>query len=155
MYGRLVASLVAAIVAATALVSSQAARGFLARPSPAAIRILTWNVYRDTIFPAEGEDVDVAAATRPAQFARVMNWHRARQETRQWDPVVSCVERWKTHAHEGRSRFKPIVEPRYCHSVHFFLLVRAHATHCSCASHPGGEIRVVDMLVGDPLPRIC
>jgi len=72
MYGRLVASLVAAIVAATALVSSQAARGFLARPSPAAIRILTWNVYRDTIFPAEGEDVDVAAATRPAQFARVM-----------------------------------------------------------------------------------
>jgi endonuclease/exonuclease/phosphatase family metal-dependent hydrolase len=83
MYGRLVASLVAAIVAATALVSSQAARGFLARPSPAAIRILTWNVYRNTIFPTEGEDVDVAAATRPARFARVMRALR---------PDVVCLQ---------------------------------------------------------------
>jgi endonuclease/exonuclease/phosphatase family metal-dependent hydrolase len=83
MFGRLAALLVFAILPATALVSGQAAHGFFARPSPAAIRILTWNVYRNTIFPTDGEDVDVAAATRPAQFARVM---RALQ------PDVVCLQ---------------------------------------------------------------
>jgi len=72
MFGRVVASLAFPILTATALVSGQGPHGFLARPSSAAIRILTWNVYRNTIFPTAGEDVDVAAATRPAQFARVM-----------------------------------------------------------------------------------
>ena len=62
----------AVIVALTAVLAAQPARAFLQKPEAGAIRVLTWNIYRDSIFPAEGVAVDASAATRPAQFARVL-----------------------------------------------------------------------------------
>ena len=62
----------AAIVALTAVLAAQPARTFLQKPEAGAIRVLTWNIYRDSIFPPEGEAVDASAATRTAQFARVV-----------------------------------------------------------------------------------
>jgi len=100
MFGRLVASFAFAILTATALVSGQGAHGFLARPSAAAIRILTWNVYRNTIFPTEGEDVDVAAATPPAQFARVMRALR---------PDVVCLQEITAAVERTASLMNPVL----------------------------------------------
>ena len=72
--GRLILSLTAAILgltlAAGALV---AAPDFLQRPAPDAIRILTWNVYRDSIFPSHGLHIDEDGTDRPARFARVVS----------------------------------------------------------------------------------
>src|SRR6185369_15737710 len=56
---------------------------FLQRPAADAVRLLTWNIYRDSIFPEAGRAVDVAAATRPAQFARVVRAVR---------PDVICLQ---------------------------------------------------------------
>jgi endonuclease/exonuclease/phosphatase family metal-dependent hydrolase len=69
---QLFASMTTAILGVTAVLAAQPAHGFLAKPAGAAIRVLTWNVYRSSIFPQEGEVVDVSAANRPAQFARVL-----------------------------------------------------------------------------------
>jgi endonuclease/exonuclease/phosphatase family metal-dependent hydrolase len=68
----LLALLTAAVLWGTALLAAQPAHGFLDKPTDAAIRVLTWNVYRDSIFPRDGEVVDAAGANRPAQFARVL-----------------------------------------------------------------------------------
>jgi endonuclease/exonuclease/phosphatase family metal-dependent hydrolase len=76
-------SLTTAILALTALLAVQPVHGFLSRPTGASIRVLTWNVYRSSIFPKDGEAVDPAADTRPAQFARVL---RAVQ------PDVVCLQ---------------------------------------------------------------
>jgi endonuclease/exonuclease/phosphatase family metal-dependent hydrolase len=69
---QLLVSLASAILALTAGLSAQPPRGFLAKPASTAIRVLTWNVYRSSIFPANGETVDLAATDRPARFARVV-----------------------------------------------------------------------------------
>lgn len=81
--GRFHLSMTAAIVAATAILAAQPVPGFLARPADQAIRLLTWNVYRNSVFPPKGELVDVAAATRPAQFARILRAVR---------PDVVCLQ---------------------------------------------------------------
>jgi endonuclease/exonuclease/phosphatase family metal-dependent hydrolase len=47
------------------------------------MRVFTWNVYHSSIFPAEGEAVDLSAANRPAQFARVLQAVR---------PDVVCLQ---------------------------------------------------------------
>ena len=75
--------MIAAIVALTAVLALQPARGFLSKPDAAAIRVLTWNVYRDSIFPPVGQAVDASAANRPAQFARVLQALR---------PDVLCLQ---------------------------------------------------------------
>jgi endonuclease/exonuclease/phosphatase family metal-dependent hydrolase len=81
--GQFFASMTAAIVGATAILAAQPTDGFLAKPTDAAIRVLTWNVYHGSIFPKDGEVVDVAAANRPAQFARVL---------RALKPDVVCLQ---------------------------------------------------------------
>jgi hypothetical protein len=53
-------------------VTAQATPGFLSKPTTQAIRLLTWNVYRDSIFPVGDQCVDAVDASRPAQFARVL-----------------------------------------------------------------------------------
>ena len=80
---QLFASMTMAILVVTASLAAQPARGFLRKPADAAIRVLTWNVYRDSIFPPDGETVDVSAANRPAQFARVLQALR---------PDVLCLQ---------------------------------------------------------------
>ena len=72
-----------ALVAATAVLAAQPNRGFLDRPADTAIRVMTWNVYRNSVFPPEGELVDMTAATRPAQFARILRAVR---------PDVVCLQ---------------------------------------------------------------
>lgn len=81
--GPLLVSMTMAILVVTTSLAAQPARGFLRKPADAAIRVLTWNVYRDTIFPPDGETVDVSAANRPAQFARVLQALR---------PDVLCLQ---------------------------------------------------------------
>ena len=76
-------SMTSAIVCLTAILAGQPAHKFLDKPTSAAIRILTWNVYRSSIFPQGGEVVDVSAANRPAQFARVLKALR---------PDVLCLQ---------------------------------------------------------------
>jgi endonuclease/exonuclease/phosphatase family metal-dependent hydrolase len=66
------AAVTTVLVALTALGAWQPSERLLAKPVPAALRILTWNIYRDSIFPEEGHLVNAAAAGRPAQFARVL-----------------------------------------------------------------------------------
>jgi endonuclease/exonuclease/phosphatase family metal-dependent hydrolase len=56
----------------TALHSQHAVPTFLNKPSDDAIRVLTWNVYRNSIIPRSRETIDPGAATRPSQFARVL-----------------------------------------------------------------------------------
>ena len=80
---QLFASLTTAIFVVTTSLAAQPARGFLRKPDAAAIRVLSWNVYRDSIFPPDGETVDVSAANRPAQFARVLQALR---------PDVLCLQ---------------------------------------------------------------
>jgi endonuclease/exonuclease/phosphatase family metal-dependent hydrolase len=72
-----------ALTLTTVLVAQQPALEFLRKPSADAIRVLTWNVYRNSILPKEGRTVDVAGAGRPSQFARVL---RAVQ------PDVVCLQ---------------------------------------------------------------
>jgi endonuclease/exonuclease/phosphatase family metal-dependent hydrolase len=77
--------LVAATVASlglTAIVGVQPSQGFLPKQA-GAMRVFTWNVYHSSIFPEEGEAVDVSAANRPAQFARVLQAVR---------PDVVCLQ---------------------------------------------------------------
>jgi endonuclease/exonuclease/phosphatase family metal-dependent hydrolase len=76
-------STAAAIALAAIVVSGQAAPAFLSKPNTRAVRILTWNVYRNSIFPPDGQVVDIMGATRPAQFARVL---RALQ------PDIVCLQ---------------------------------------------------------------
>ncbi len=64
-------------------VTAQATPGFLSKPTTQAIRLLTWNVYRNSIFPVGDQSVDAAGASRPARFARVL---RAVQ------PDVVCLQ---------------------------------------------------------------
>jgi endonuclease/exonuclease/phosphatase family metal-dependent hydrolase len=56
----------------TALHGQPAVPTFLNKPSDDAIRVLTWNVYRNSILPTSGQRIDPDAATRPSQFARVL-----------------------------------------------------------------------------------
>ena len=80
--GQLLLSTTTAIfVLSAVLFPFQPARGFLNKPTADAIRVLTWNVYHNSIMPAEGSVGD--GATRPAQFARVV---RAVQ------PDVVCLQ---------------------------------------------------------------
>jgi endonuclease/exonuclease/phosphatase family metal-dependent hydrolase len=73
-----------AIVGWVALVvTGQPTQGFLSKPTTDAIRVLTWNVYRNSIIPPANQVADVAGANRPAQFARVL---RALQ------PDVACLQ---------------------------------------------------------------
>ncbi len=81
--GPLLASMTAAILGLTAVLAAQASPGFLGRPSEASIRVVTWNVYDSSIFPQDGEAVDVSAANRPGQFARVL---------RALKPDVLCLQ---------------------------------------------------------------
>lgn len=55
---------------------------FLKKP-PASLRLMTWNIYRDSIFPSGSGRPDPAAPDRPGQFARVI---RAVQ------PDVLCLQ---------------------------------------------------------------
>ena len=61
-----------AVVVLTTVLGAQPVPGFLLKPQGGAIRVMTWNIYRDSVFPADGEQVDASAASRPAQFARVL-----------------------------------------------------------------------------------
>jgi len=61
-----------AVVVLTTVLGAQPVPGFLLKPQAGAIRVMTWNIYRDSVFPADGEQVDASAASRPAQFARVL-----------------------------------------------------------------------------------
>jgi len=56
---------------------------FVQPPAAEAVRLVTWNIYRDSIFPEAGRAVDVADANRPAQFARVVRAVR---------PDVLCLQ---------------------------------------------------------------
>jgi hypothetical protein len=60
-----------AIFGATAAVAGQPRQGVRARPATA-IPVLTWNVSQHSVFPKDGETVDVTAATWPVRFARVL-----------------------------------------------------------------------------------
>jgi endonuclease/exonuclease/phosphatase family metal-dependent hydrolase len=64
-------------------VTAQPTHGFLSKPTTEAIRVLTWNVYRNSIIPSSSQAVDVAGASRPSRFARVL---RALQ------PDVVCLQ---------------------------------------------------------------
>jgi endonuclease/exonuclease/phosphatase family metal-dependent hydrolase len=81
--GQQLVSIPMAIVGLTAILAIQPAHGFLGKPAGAAIRMLTWNVHRSSVFPRDGELVDVSAANRPAQFARVLQAVR---------PDVMCLQ---------------------------------------------------------------
>ncbi len=50
--------------------AAQPARGFLSKPSPDAIRVLTWNVYRNSIVTSGNEAAK--DLSRTARFARVL-----------------------------------------------------------------------------------
>jgi endonuclease/exonuclease/phosphatase family metal-dependent hydrolase len=80
---RLLVSVTTAILGLTALLGAQPAHDFLSRPVSASIRVVTWNIYRSSIFPPEGEEVDLNGATRPARFARVV---------RALHPDVVCLQ---------------------------------------------------------------
>src|SRR4029453_4153967 len=80
---QILVSMTSATLCLTAVLAGEPAHKFLAKPTNAAIRILTWNVYRSSIFPQDGEAVDVSAANRPAQFARVLKALR---------PDVVCLQ---------------------------------------------------------------
>lgn len=80
---QILVSMTSATLCLTAVLAGEPAHKFLGKPTNAAIRILTWNVYRSSIFPQDGEVVDVSAANRPAQFARVLKALR---------PDVVCLQ---------------------------------------------------------------
>ena len=80
---RFLASVTTAILGLTALLGAQPAHDFLARPASASIRVVTWNIYRSSIFPPDGDVVDINGATRPARFARVI---------RALHPDVVCLQ---------------------------------------------------------------
>jgi endonuclease/exonuclease/phosphatase family metal-dependent hydrolase len=81
--GRFFVSITTAILGAATIVAAQSPHTFLVQPPRAALRVLTWNVSRSSIFPQEGEVVDISAANRPAQFARVLRALR---------PDVLCLQ---------------------------------------------------------------
>jgi endonuclease/exonuclease/phosphatase family metal-dependent hydrolase len=81
--GQFFVSMTTAILGVAAAFAAQPTHGFLVKPAGAAVRVLTWNVYDSSIVPKEGEEVDVAAANRPAQFARVLQAVR---------PDVVCLQ---------------------------------------------------------------
>ena len=81
--GPLLASMTAAILGLMAVLAGQPSPGFLGKPSDASIRVVTWNVYNSSIFPQDGEAVDVSAANRAGQFARVL---------RALKPDVLCLQ---------------------------------------------------------------
>jgi len=82
--GPLLLTLTSAVVGVAAfLLSGQPALGFLSKPTTKAVRVLTWNVYHNSIVPPDNQAPDVAGAGRPAQFARVL---RALQ------PDVVCLQ---------------------------------------------------------------
>ena len=89
-------------MALAVLVAAQPARGFLQRPEGRAIRVLTWNVYRDSIFPPDGEAVDISAANRPAQFARVLQALR---------PDVVCLQQVTVGAARSAALVNSILPP--------------------------------------------
>ncbi len=71
--GRLLLSLTAAVLGVAAASGSTAeVPDFLQKAAPDAIRILSWNVYRDSVFPEHGHHVDDDGTDRPARFARVL-----------------------------------------------------------------------------------
>ena len=76
----------------------QPADGFLRKPTAEAIRVLTWNVYHNSVMPAEGSTGD--DATRPAQFARVV---RALQ------PDVVCLQEITSGAQRSAALFDQIL----------------------------------------------
>ena len=68
---RLLVYLTSAIVGwCTVSIAAQPARGFLSKPSPDAIRVLTWNVYRNSIMQSGNEAA--GDVSRTARFARVL-----------------------------------------------------------------------------------
>jgi endonuclease/exonuclease/phosphatase family metal-dependent hydrolase len=82
--GQFLLALTTAVAGAVALlVTGQPVQGFLGKPTPNALRVLTWNVYHNSIVPPDDQVADVAGAGRPAQFARVL---RALQ------PDVACLQ---------------------------------------------------------------
>src|SRR4029453_14575459 len=82
--GQILFALTTAVVGAAALlVTGQPTQGFLGKPTTKALRVLTWNVYHNSIVPPDDQVADVAGAGRPAQFARVL---RALQ------PDVACLQ---------------------------------------------------------------
>jgi endonuclease/exonuclease/phosphatase family metal-dependent hydrolase len=81
--GQHLVSMTAAILSVTAVLGAQPSSRFLGKPAAASVRVLTWNIYRSSIFPQDGEAVDVSASTRPAQFARVL---------RALKPDVLCLQ---------------------------------------------------------------
>jgi len=92
--------LTAALLVLTAAPRAQpTARSFLDKPSPEAVRVLTWNVYHDSIFPADGERVDATAADRPARFARIL---RAVQ------PDIVCLQQIDTGAARSAALFNEV-----------------------------------------------
>lgn len=70
---RLFLSLTAVVLGlATASSAPPAVPDFLMKPAPEAIRILSWNVYRNSIFPSSGHHIHSEGTDRPARFARVL-----------------------------------------------------------------------------------
>lgn len=80
---QLLVSMTAAILCVTGVLGAQPSSRFLGKPTGAAIRVVSWNIYRSSIFPQNGEAVDASANTRPAQFARVL---------RALKPDVLCLQ---------------------------------------------------------------
>jgi endonuclease/exonuclease/phosphatase family metal-dependent hydrolase len=69
---RVLVSATAMLLGVIGALAAQPSHRFLRKPTDAAIRVMTWNIYRDSIFPPDGEAVDATAANRPAQFARIL-----------------------------------------------------------------------------------
>lgn len=93
-------STAAGIALAAIVISGQAAPAFLTKPGASAVRILTWNVYRNSIFPADGQEIDVTSPTRPAQFARVL---RALQ------PDIVCLQEVTVSAQQSATLVEGIL----------------------------------------------
>ena len=79
----LVACLVAGGRLSDVMLSAQSRATFLSKRSANAVRVVTWNVGTDSVFPASDGALHATAPGRPAQFARIM---------RALDPDVLCLQ---------------------------------------------------------------
>jgi endonuclease/exonuclease/phosphatase family metal-dependent hydrolase len=81
----LLAGLVSAGVAAQAQAPPVSLPAPIARTSPVALRVVTWNIGANAGAPSAGGAIDIEGSSRPAAFARVM---------RALDPDVVCLQEY-------------------------------------------------------------
>ncbi len=75
--------------------------GFLGSPEPERIRVMTWNIGADSVFPPAGARLDVPGEGRPGQFARVLRALR---------PDVMCLQE-VTHKPKDVAAFVTAILP--------------------------------------------